>query len=80
MSEKVDFITVKIMQILLNTQKKFLYIVQIFYNKVCEYLLIFYEKSLLNITPVNILYTNVEIKTCLDFLSKQTNITGLHPL
>ena len=49
-------------------------------KKLCEYLLISHVKSFLNIPPVNILYTNVEIKTCLDFFSKQTNITGLHSL
>ena len=38
MSEKVDFIAVKITQILLNTQKKLLDILQIFKKKLCEYI------------------------------------------
>ena len=68
MSEKVDFIVVKITQILVNIQKKFLYIVRLFYKRnLCEYLLISHAKSFLNIPPVNMLYTHVEIKTRLRF-------------
>ena len=66
MSEKVDFIAVKITQILVNIQKKFLDTVWIFYkNKLCEYLLISHAKSFLRIPPVNILYTNGEINICM---------------
>ena len=63
MSEKVDFIAVKITQNIVNIQKKFWDIVRIFYKKNCEYLLISHARSFLNIPPVNILYTDVEIKT-----------------
>ena len=68
MLEKVDFIVVKITQIFVNIQKKFSDIsTNILQKKLCEYLLISHAKSFLNIPPVNILYTNVEIKTRLRF-------------
>ena len=60
MSENVDFIAVKMMQILMNTQKKFLgHSTNILQKELCEYLLISHAKIFLNIPPVNILYTNV---------------------
>ena len=64
MSEKVDFIVVKITQILVeHSEEMFEHSTNILQKKLCEYLLISHAKSFLNIPPVNILYTNVEIKT-----------------
>ena len=64
MLEKVDFIIVNITQILVNIQKKFMDIVRIFYKRnsvnISSYRM---RKAFFYIPPVNILYTNVEIKT-----------------
>ena len=59
MSEKVDFIAVKIMQIPVNIQEKFLDITNILQKELCEYLLISHAQSFLNIPPLKILYTFV---------------------
>ena len=66
MLEKVDFIVVKITQILGEHSAEIPgHSTNILQKKLCEYLLISHAKSFLNISPV--LYTNVEIKTRLRF-------------
>ena len=62
MSEKVDYANP-----CEHSEEILEYSRNILQNKLCKYLLISHAKSFLNIPPVNILYTNVEIKTRIRF-------------
>ena len=67
MSEKVDFSNKNYANPCEHSEEILGHSTNILQKKLREYLLISHAESFLNIPPANILYTNVEIKTCLRF-------------